>query len=724
MPRATWMQTNFNGGEWSPLTSGRVNLEKYKNALSLCRNYVPTPQGGITRRPGFKWAAEVKDSSKRARLQRFEFSTTQAYVLEFGPSYIRFYANDGQLQTSGVAAYNNATAYAIGDLVTNGGVTYYCIAATTGNAPPNATYWYAHTGTIYEIPTPYAEADLFNLNFAQSADVLYIVHPSYPPRKLQRLGATKWTLSTISFRDGPYLIANTSSTTLTSSVAGPGAATVTASAVTGINNDTGFQASDVGRIIRLKSGSTWGWGTITAVGSTTSITVNWTVAVGTSAATTWRLGVWGATNGYPVSVCFHEDRLVFAGCTQYPQRLDGSNTSDYENFSPSATDGTIADSNAYSFSLNSNTVNAVRWIQSDERGMVIGTAGGEWIVRGSSVTNSALTPTNVSAKQPSTFGSAAVQAVKVGKGTLFVQRNARRLRELAYVYTVDGFMAPDISQLAEHLPGRGIKQMAVQWTPYQVIWACCNDGSLISLTYDREQEIVGWAQHTIGGNGTVESVACIPSSDSRRDELWALTNRTIGGTTKRYVEYSAKYWENGDAVKDCVFLDSAATYSGTPVSTISGLSYLEGQTVSVLADGAAHPDCVVSSGNISLQRSASTVQVGLSYNSEGQTQRIEAGGADGTAQGKLKRIHRVIFRFFQSIGLTVQANWNGAPAIEEPFRDSSMPMDNGVTPYTGDKRWAWEGTWETEGFVAWKQSQPLPSNILALVVQLETQDGG
>ena len=289
MPRATWTQNNFNGGELSPLAYGRSDLAKYKNALETCANYVPTAQGGLTRRPGTKYIANVKTNTSPVRLLPFEFSITQAYVLEFGPSYVRFYTNDGQLVS----------------------------------------------GTPYEVATPYGASDLADLAITQSADVLYIAHPNYAPRKLQRAGALSWTLSTISFLDGPYLILNTTTTTFTSSVAGPGAATLTASAVTGINGGAGFSANDVGRVVRLKSGATWGWGTITGFTSTTVVTVNWVSAVGTAATVTWRLGVWGVTNGYPRAVAFNQDRLIWAGCAQYPNRLDGSNTADYENYAPS-----------------------------------------------------------------------------------------------------------------------------------------------------------------------------------------------------------------------------------------------------------------------------------------------------------------------------------------------------------------------------------------------------
>lgn len=764
MPRATWLQTNFNGGEWSPLMYGRADLaDAYRKALATCLNYVPTMQGGLTRRPGTRFVAEVKDSSNPVRLVRFEFSTTQAYILEFGQNYIRFYANGGQLLSGGLP---------------------------------------------YEISTPYGAGELFDLSFAQSADVLYIANKLRQPMKLQRFGATNWQLNTINFIDGPYLPVNITATTLTPS-ATTGAATVTASSTVGINGGTGFSLTDIGRILRIKCGAVWLWGTITAVpdathctwtiaaptgsllpstaaavanisaGSVFSITVTNggggyatppsvtisggggsgavayatvsngvvisitvsatgtgyssapTVTVAPPAAVTpsttafWRMGEWQG-GVYPACVVFNQDRLIWAGAANTPNRIDGSNVSDYENYAPTNFDGTVTDANAIAFSLNANTVNAIRWMVSDEWGLLCGTAGGEWVVSPSNL-QQAITPTNINAKQTTNYGVAAVAPLRVGKSTLFIQRTGRKLREMTYEYIVNTFQAPDISLLAEHLTATGIKQMAATLAPHQQIWLARNDGVLVGITYDKDQKAAGWHQHVLGGVGAaVESIASIPSPDITRDELWVCVARTIGGVTKRYVEVMAKYWEDGDSAKNGVFLDSSAAVTNlTPFTTVTGLTWLKGETVGVLADGATHPDAVVdNTGAITLARAANTVQVGYRYSSKGKTMQIEAGGAEGPAQGKFKRIHRAIFRFFQSVGLTLTSDAPNAPTIPEPFRSSANPMDQGVALFSGDKRWAYEGTWDTQGQISWQQDDPLPSNVLMISAQLETQDGG
>ena len=204
---------SFAGGEVSPEMWGRIDDVKFQTGAAKLQNFIALPQGPAENRPGTQFVREVKDSTKRTRLIPFTFSTTQTMVLELGAGYFRFHTQGATLGPGTPAAYNGATAYVVGNLVSSGGVNYYCIANTTGNAPPNATYWYALPAGIYEIPNPYAEADLFDIHYVQSADVLTLVHPNYAPRELRRLGATTWTLTTITF--GPVVVA-------------PGAPTVTA----------------------------------------------------------------------------------------------------------------------------------------------------------------------------------------------------------------------------------------------------------------------------------------------------------------------------------------------------------------------------------------------------------------------------------------------------------------------------------------------------------------
>ena len=453
----------------------------------------------------------------------------------------------------------------------------------------------------------------------------------------------------------------------------------------------------------------------------------------------FQLGNYYQSN-YPAVVTFHQDRLLFAGAPQTPQRFDASVSSQYSTFSPSAVlDGSVSDACAYGFALNSNTVDAIRWLESDSHGILVGTSGSEWLISPGSF-GGAITPSSVVAKQSTSYGATPQPALRIGLETMFLQGGARHLRALKYDFYTDGFIGPDISVLSEQLTAGGFSQFYLQRTPQQIVWLVRTDGTLVSISYDRDQDEQGWVKHALGGTGVkVLSLAVIPAPDNSRDEVWLAVQRTINGATAVTVEKMSKLWEIGDAVPYTMgtvtqtkfvpslttYLDcSARTVFGTAVTTVTGLTWLEGQTVSVLADSATHPDVVVTGGAITLQRPAFDVNVGLNYTSSAQSMAIEAGGGDGPAQGKIKRVHRLIMRLFDTLGLQVTAGNAGAPVNDISFRGSSDLMDDPPSLFNGDIPITWDGSYDREGYVIWEQTQPLPSNISAAIAQLETQDGG
>ena len=675
MARVAAQLSNFTAGELSPRLDGRNDLAKYSAGCATVENMVIYPHGAAARRPGTTFIAEVKSSAAKTRLIPFEFSTTQTYILELGNQYIRFYRDNGQILSG---------------------------------------------GSPYEISTPYLTAELFDIKFAQSADVMYITHPNHKTRKLSRTGHTSWTLSEVDFTNGPYLDTNTSTTTFTTSAHTVGTGrTLTASAITGINNDTGFQTTDVGRLVRFRDG----YGEITARADTLNVTIEILVDMGsTSASTDWNLGAFSDTTGHPSCVSFFEQRLVFAATLSQPQTVFFSKSGDYENMDANI-GGTVADDDAIIYTIASNQVNAIRFMAAG-RTLIIGTAGGEFTVSGGG-DNDAVTPTNILIKKQSNHGAANIDAVAVANATLFVQRAKRKIRELAYNFDVDGYIAPDLTILAEHVTDGGIVEMAYQEEPLAIIWCVRNDGELVALTYQREQEVVAWHRHVFGGafgsgNAVCESVAVIPTEDSEY-ELYMIIKRTINGATKRYVEYLNTFDFDETDNTSFNFLDSQLSYSGSPATTISGLSHLEGLTVSILADGATHPDKTVSSGSITLDRSASDVKIGLGYTSLLKTMRIDAGAQNGTSQAKTKRIYEVTARLYESVGVEIGPDLDNMERV--PFRKSSDPMDQGIPPFTGDKEVEFRGNYDTDGFMIVRQTQPLPLTILSLYPRLVTNDG-
>lgn len=764
MAKVSPFQNDFSGGEFGGLTQLRTDIERYKKASAVCLNAVTPSQGAWIKRPGFRHVAEVKTSSKKTRLVPFEFSIEQAYQIEFGDAYFRFYKDHAQILDPVLP---------------------------------------------YEIVSPYAEADLFQLKFAQSADVLYIVHGTYAARKLSRTGHTSWTISAIDFVDGPYLDENTTATTLTPSATGPGAGiTLTASAAAGINGGVGFLATDVGRLVRLLNGATWGYGKITARNSNVQVVV--TVPAGFAFASVnpdarWRLGAFSDTTGYPTAVTFHEDRLVFAK----DQSVYASNVGNYETFSPTNLDGSVPNNRSWNYDLNSEEVQVIRWIKSDEKALLAGTVRSEWVIRPSS-NSEAITPSNVAAKESTVFGSADIQAVKVGRSVLFVQRSGKQVRELTFIFDVDGLEAGNLSLLAQHMAVDGIVEIAFSREPFPLLWAATTDGNLISLNYERDTESLraGWNRHQVGGvsdaaenPAKVESVSVIPSPDGSYYELWVVVKRRINGSTKRYVEVMEKFDDETVDLKDSFFVDSGSTYdepktitnitkgavttvfstahgfvdgdkilisdvegmsevntnsyfvsnanandfrikdgSGNNidstafgdyvsggfareyVSTISGLSHLEGETVAILADGATRPEQVVTAGEITFaaDRKVTTAQIGLPYRAQGKQLRLEAGSVNGTSIGKSRRIHRVTLALYRTVGLSIGFGFDKLfPVI---FRRPEDPTSRAVPLFTGLKIETTLGDSDYDSQFCWESSEPLPCTLLAIAPQMETQD--
>ena len=675
MARVAVELTNFTGGELSPRLDGRNDIAKYNSGCKTLENMIVYPHGSASRRSGTQFVAEVKDSTKKTRLISFEFSTVQTYILEFGDQYIRFYKDNG--------------------VILDG-------------------------GSPYEISSPYLEAELFDIKFAQSADTMYICHPNHNPRKLTRTGHTNWTLTNDVIINGPFMDHNIETTTLSPSHKNVGqTTTVTASAVTGINVNQGFLSTDVGRLLHIKDGHL----KITSVTSTTVVVGTVIVDLNETGSTTdFALGSFSDTTGYPSCVTFFEQRLVFAGTTAQPQTLFFSRSADYENFDDQYHE-TVADDDAIVYTIASNQVNAIRFLTAT-RTLIIGTAGGEFAVNGGG-TGEAITPTNILINKQSNHGAANVDGIAVGNATLFLQRAKRKIRELAYNFDVDGYVAPDLTILAEHVTESGIIQMAYQEEPNSIVWCVRADGQLLGFTYQREQQVTAWHRHIFGGsfgsgNAVVESVEVLPTDNSEY-QVWVIVKRTIDGATKRYVEYLHN--QDFDETDDTSFnyLDSQLAYNGSATTTISGLDHLEGEEVSILADGATHPNKTVSSGAITLDRSSTKVKVGLPYVSLLQTMRIDAGSQNGTSQSKTKRIYEITARLYESIGIEIGPDLDNMERI--PFRSSANLMDSGVNVFTGDKDIEFRGNYETDGFIFVRQNQPLPLTVLSLYPRLVTNDG-
>jgi hypothetical protein len=562
MARVHPFQTNFTAGELTPKLAGQVDFKKYNNGVETLENMTVFPQGGATRRYGSRFVAEVKDSSKITRLIPFEFNIEQSYILEFGDQYIRFFKDNGQITNASKNITNITQAnpavvtvtshgYSNGDDVwinNVGGMTElngrrFRIANVTANtfelSGVDSTGYTAYTsgGTsadVYEIASPFTESMLYDIQFTQSADVMYIVQETLETRKLSRTGHTSWTLSTVEFINGPYLDDNESSVTFTSSASGVGTGrTLTASASTFVcsPNETGFHTEDIGRSVRLNDG----WGVITAYISPTQVTWEIKQDIGSaSASKDWALGAWSEHTGYPKTVSFFEQRLVFGGSTAYPQTIWASESGFYEHFHRGA--GDPAD--AFIYTIAANKVNVIRWL-APARDLVVGTAGGEFKV--GRPTGEPLQPDNVQITQQTTYGGYNTQPIQIGNSVLFVQRQRKKIREFSYRFEDDAYLAQDMTLLSEHITGTGITDVDYAQEPDSIYWAVRDDGTLLGLTYQREEDIVAWHRHILGGSYklTFNGASDVTGSGTDPNYNGYITITSHGLSTGDQVVYSA-----------------------------------------------------------------------------------------------------------------------------------------------------------------------------------------
>lgn len=751
--RTQVLQTNFTAGELSPQLEGRTDLAKYFNAAKTIENFYVLPYGGAKRRAGSRFVAETKYSAKKSRLMSFQFSTTQAYIIEIGDFYMRFYKDRGVIvkTTGDTDAWLTATNYVLGDFVKQAGVIYYCVTAHTSGVFATdlaAVKWVAQS--TYEIPTNYTEDQLAVLQFSQSGDVLYITHPDHPPAKLSRFGHADWVLSDVEFTDGPFLDDNISNVSMDTSAATGSGVTVNLTCpawgsatdyhigdyVTNggstykcnhAHTSSGsfatdaaywdlkasgidiFEAGHVGALFKKQNTTTIGYLRLTAVTNGYTATADVVVTVVTTAAKTWAEGAFSGVRGYPAAVTFFEQRLYYGGTTFQPQTIFASVIADFDSF---AVSDPIVDDDALSYTLYSEQVNVIRWMVAGKL-LFIGTSGGYFTVQSGSSADS-ITPTNIVVRRESTFGAAQIVGEKIGNALYFVQYFGRKVREINYQYLTDGYIATDMTIIADQVTESGIVEIDYQMVPFSILWAIRNDGQMALMTRESEQEVTAW--YRFATQGQYKSVSIIPGV--AEDEPWVIVQRTVNGSSKKYVEFfEAHDW--GTDQDDCFFVDSGLTYDGAAATVMSGLGHLEGLEVQVLADGAEHPNKTVSGGSITLERSASVVQIGLPFTSTLVTCRPELGDTKQTSQGKLKRIVKIWGRLYKSLGFKA-----GSEAKQDSvvFRKPSDLMDNQIPLFTGDKDLINPSGFDADARIKVVQDLPMPLTVSAIAALITIHD--
>lgn len=491
-------------------------------------------------------------------------------------------------------------------------------------------------------------------------------------------------------------------------------------------------STDVGRQFRLEFSTEQVWGTITAYTSGTQVSVSLgrmmppaknrqDTYLDNATTLTWRLGAW-FTNNYPSCGTIHEERFVAAGSPLQPQTIWLSKSADYVNFAPTDEQSKVLDDSAITYTISSNQLNSIIWVESSTV-LLIGTIGGEWQTKATTI-NEPITPTNISVVQQTPFGSDSIKPTKVGSAILFVQRTGTKLRELLYEYQSDSYAAKDLTIVSEHILHKfgGAVSVAYQKDPNSIFWLAAADGTLIGMTYEKDQEVIAWHRHVIGGTfasgqAVVESIDAIPSTDGTYDVLYMVVKRTINGSTKRYVEYLEKdFRPTSKTDKTGMFyVDSGLSYSGAATNTLSGLTHLIGQTVKIVGDGTLRDSAVVNgSGQVTVSGNAVTsAHVGLYATAIMTPLPIESGSMSGTAQGKIKRVQRIFLRVVDSIGFY----FGPSESAQSPHLPREMYAATSLV--TDDIGKDLEQDYGLTGQYTITQPEPMPLTILSLMPQMQ-----
>lgn len=790
-------QVTFGRGILSPRLHARYDIEHWRASLADAMNMVVMRQGGARRREGSRYIGKTKKQSLSdiSRLIPFVLSSTAAYQIELSDTKARFWALSGQVLLS---------------------------------------------GSPYEITTPWAEADIHEIQFVQSGDVLYLVHLDYPPQKISRIAETNWTCEDVELEDGPYGEINITATRLKPastgdivptmsdyttpsgeasanseasstyaawkafdknsetawisalsgaeqwlqyefasavvvggySLKGPSRVatgalnglvasgnwaprrwkfegsndgttwvvldtqvgqtgwsdgerryyaitntasysyyrwsftdrndssnaswwvgvgeasllgvdadrttiTMTATSTTGINSGAGFSSADIGRHVRLFSEDAyWHWGKISAINSTTSVEFDLygLPFPNINEIATWRLGAFSEETGYPGAVSFYGDRLSYARTNAQPRTKWTSRAVDLDDFSAS-----IPAQDDDAFNLTVAEGGAINWLMEADDILV----GTDVSIRsiGKADGNAGFSATNFRLGRKIHSGCAYIQPTEASGATLAVERNGRAIREVTYSFEIQGYKADDISILSEHLFQSPLKRLAFCKTPDAIVWGMLEDGSLISVTYEREQQMVALMRHTIGGpDAFVESISAIPGTDGY--ELWMIVRRTKGVGILRSVEKIVAARDDADR-EDCCHLDCRSTYDGAAATTITGLDDFDGMTLSVYANGMPDNDATVTSGSFILasENAADYAHFGFEFDSYIQLLPLGAQQQDGTGLGRRRNFNKVYLSLFRTAGCTVNAKDQEAEPIE--FRQSADSVSAPVTLFTG-----------------------------------------
>lgn len=590
MADITLLQPSFAGGELAPSLYGRVDIQRYGSSLKTLRNFFVKQYGGASNRPGFEFRGSTSTATGNIRLIPFVFNDEQSYLCEFGDQYVRFWSNGVQIESAPNVPFELGTPYLSADLhLIKFDQSADVITLTArGYAPRELRRLTATTFSLALIETEFGPFRGQNLDESitvtasgltgaitlTASSAIFLADQLNTPMRLDQVDMG--TVERWQNRESGVVVAEERFVDeRVYRAIGPG------------GNNTGDSPPAV------TEGSTWDGPNSTIVGISGTFGVEWeyihsgfgivmitsitspTVAQATvigelprpimvEGTYRWSFAAWTPARGYPIASAYYQQRRIFGGSLEQPQTAWMSETGVFNSFKR---DNPIVASNSISFGLDAREINEFRHLVS-LKSLIAMTSGAAWDV--GSYGDSGLAPDNIRADVQNFRGASHVRPVTIGETAIYVQTRGQQLRDLTYTFEVDGFTGGNLSTFSNHLfRGRTVVDMAYAEIPESIIWVVLDNGTLLSCTYVREQQMIAWARHETP-KGEVKAVAVIPEGDN--DVLYIAVERQINGSTVRFIERLKD--REFDDLDDAFFVDSGLSYDGrnttTTTMTLSG----------------------------------------------------------------------------------------------------------------------------------------------------------
>lgn len=683
---------SFNGGVMTSEFFGQVADPKFQTGLATCRNFIVSPHGPVGNRPGTRFVRFQGNEDYKARLLPFYFSFSDTRVVEFGHLYFRFHTFGGTI--------------------------------LDGPDP-------------YELEHPYTYDELAAVQFTQSGDVITLTHGDHPIRELRRLTATTWEL--IDLAVGPSIAAPVGLGGVATPGSTPGAPFDTLYVVTAVlgNTDESLQSATTTVSNNLYDDGAYNTLNWTAMPTADRFNVYKKSAglfgyIGQTEDNSFKdeniapdpgrtppkdVQLFDAADKYPRTCFYYEQRRGFAAWNEGPQNAVLSKSGTESNFNYSIPN---QDADSLQFKVASRGGDAIlHGVPLED--LILTTRKGLWKVSGGAV--DILLPDTITVKFIEGIGASDVPPVVAGN-MLYVAASGGHIREFGYNGDKGGYSSGDICVRAPHLfDGYDITRLAFSVSPFPIVWAVSTSGNLIGCTYLPEQQI--GAMHEHDTKGVFEDVVVV--TEDGRDAIYALVKRELGGETRRCVErFDQLQNRNFTNLAEAYFVDCGATYDavleGDPdglVTSVSGLDWLEGETVSILADGCVIPPQEVVDGTITLSVPAELVQIGLGYNADLETLPVVL---ETEAWGQLfnKNINEVYLKVRRSSGVAVGPRFDKLT----PHKQRTIePLGSPPEPVTGTIAIKITPSWDADGSICLRQSDPLPLTVLALGLDLALGGG-